>query len=149
MVCPRCDGQGLIYRVKVLNLGIELNTCDECEACWPISFTMLIENFKDMTVFLEEHGLTYEGAEIKDLGYIGLENERRRNFFATPKNDIIALVDEAWLMKEGPLSHDQGAYVIDMKRIVGTKGESIIKIIVKPGTSEIRTAYPVEIKEIL
>lgn len=146
MVCPRCDGQGLIYRAKVLDLDIELNICDECEACWPINLTMLVENFKDMTVFLEEHGLTYEKAEIEDLGYVGLENERRRNFFVTPKNGIIALVDEAWLMKGTPLPYDQGIYLIDMGRIIGTDGESAIKIIVKPGTSEIRTAYPVKVK---
>jgi hypothetical protein len=146
MVCPRCDNQGLICKVKVLNLGLELNVCDECDACWPINTTMRIDNFKDLTVFLEEHKLTYEEATIEDLGYLKLgEDKRQRTFFKVAGNELIMLIDEAWLMKGSPLSIDPGTYVIDMKRTIGTNGESTIKIIVKPGTAEIKTAYPVSI----
>ena len=34
MVCPRCDEQGLIYNAKIVDLGIIIKICDECEACW-------------------------------------------------------------------------------------------------------------------
>ena len=47
-------------------------------------------------------------------------------------------------MKDVPLIYDPGAYVINMKRIIGTNGESAIKIVVKPGTAEIKTAYPIK-----
>jgi hypothetical protein len=146
MICPRCDNQGLIYKAKVLNLDLELYICDECDACWPINQIIGINNFKDLTVFFEEHTLTYEDAEIEDLGYLNLNEEKRlRTFFNVSGNELIALVDEAWLMKGSPVPFDLGAYVIDMKRIIGTNGESVIKIIVKPGTAEIKTAYPVKI----
>jgi hypothetical protein len=72
--------------------------------------------------------------------------EKRRTFFNLPKDKIIALIDEAWLMKSAPLVFDQGAYIINMQRVIGTNGETAIKIIVKPGTAEIKTAYPVKIQ---
>jgi hypothetical protein len=145
MVCPRCDNQGLIYRANILNLGIELSVFDECDACWPKNQPLRIDNFKDLTVFLEEHKLTYESSEIEDLGYVDFtEEERRRTFFDTPRDEILALIDEAWLKKGDPLASDPGVYVTDMKRIIGTNGETAVTIIVKPGTAEIRTAYPVK-----
>jgi len=65
--------------------------------------------------------------------------------FNCAKNDILKLIDEAWSLKNLPLKEDPGAYVINMGRQIGTKGETGIKIIVKPGTSEIITAYPIKI----
>ena len=146
MICPRCDNQGLIYRAKVLSLEIILNICDECDACWPENQKMTINNFKDLTVFLEEHNIVYQDTEIIDLGYLEASlNERNRTFFNIPREEIISLIDEAWVMKEAPLTSDPGAYIINMKKIIGTNRESAIKIIVKPGTAEIKTAYPVKI----
>lgn len=48
-------------------------------------------------------------------------------------------------MKGNPLESDIAAYIIDMKRKIGLNGESAIKIVVIPGTSEILTAYPVNL----
>jgi hypothetical protein len=146
MICPRCDNQGLIYKAKILNLEIILNICDECDACWTEDQKITIDGFKDLTVFLEKHNLTYEETEIIDLGYIEPNTEKRKYaLFNVPREKIISLIDEAWSMKHAPLTNDPGAYVINMKRIIGTNGESSIKIIVKPGTTEIKTAYPVKI----
>jgi hypothetical protein len=147
MVCPRCDDQGLIYKIKVLNLDIKLYICDECDACWLEDQEVSITAFKDLTVFLEEHGLTYEDSEIEDLGYVDSNDKKRnRTFFNVPSNEIIALIDEAWLTKGNHLVNDPGTYVVNMRRIIGTNGESAIKIIVKPGTAEIKTAYPVSFR---
>lgn len=147
MICPRCDEQGLIYEGKVVNLGIRLYICDECEACWNKEQIISIKTFKDLTIFLEEHGLTYENSIIENLGYLDFNNDKRkRAFFRVEKNEIIALIDEAWLKRENHLPDDAGAYLIDMEKIIGTNGETAIKIIVKPGTAEIRTAYPVKLK---
>ena len=43
-----------------------------------------------------------------------------------------------------PLPNDPGAFVIPMNRVVGTGGETSIKIITRPGTNEIITAYPIK-----
>lgn len=46
-------------------------------------------------------------------------------------------------MLGAPLPNDPGAYIVPMGRTVGTAGESAVKIIVRPGTNQIITAYPV------
>lgn len=64
--------------------------------------------------------------------------------FSIPKEKIVALIDEAWTIKGNPLVSDLRAYLIDMKKVIGTNGETALKIIVRePGTPEIITAYPV------
>lgn len=62
--------------------------------------------------------------------------------FSVNKNELLGLVDEAWLKKGNPLPNDPGAYLVDMGKVIGTNGETTIKIIVKPGTNQIITAYP-------
>jgi hypothetical protein len=63
--------------------------------------------------------------------------------FNVERRKILALVDEAWGMRGASISGDPGAFVIRMGRTVGTAGESAVKIIVRPGTNQIITAYPV------
>jgi hypothetical protein len=65
--------------------------------------------------------------------------------FNVPKDEILKLIDEAWAMKGSPLISDSAVYIIDMKKSIGLNGESAIKIVVIPGTSEIITAYPVSL----
>ena len=69
MKCPRCDGQGLIYKARVPDMGMELYICDECEACWVHLEEISIKNFEDLLTFLEKNGLTYKDSRIEDLGY--------------------------------------------------------------------------------
>jgi hypothetical protein len=68
MLCPRCDGQGSIHQEKVLELGIILFICDECDACWTKVENIGKSNFKDLSAFLEEHGTSYEEATIEKIG---------------------------------------------------------------------------------
>ena len=63
--------------------------------------------------------------------------------FNVGRNKVLGLVDEAWSARGSALPKDPGAFVVPMGRVVGTQGESAVKIIVRPGTSEIITAYPV------
>lgn len=72
-------------------------------------------------------------------------NKKNHTVFSVSRDKIIDLLDEAWKIKGNPLSNDPGAYVIDMKRAIGTNGESAIKMIVKPGTTELITAYPIKL----
>ncbi len=64
--------------------------------------------------------------------------------FSMDRKEILGAVDEAWLKKGSPIEGDPGAYVVPMGRTVGTSGETSIKIIVRPGTSQVITAYPVK-----
>lgn len=62
--------------------------------------------------------------------------------FNVDKSKVLGLVDEAWLAKGSPHPDDPGAYIVPMGRAIGTAGEANIKIIIRPGTNKIITAYP-------
>jgi len=86
------------------------------------------------------------GNRVKHVLAHGTPNPSKASHtvFNVGSDEILGLVDEAWTMKGNPLTNDPGAYLVDMGRTIGTNGESTIKVIVKPGTSEIITAYPVK-----
>ena len=57
-------------------------------------------------------------------------------------DDALSLVDEAWMRRGVPDPNDSAAFVVDMGRVIGTAGETSIRVIVRPGTNQIPTAYP-------
>lgn len=63
--------------------------------------------------------------------------------FNVEKSKLIDLLDEAWGQRGLPLPNDPNAYIIHMGRGIGTAGETAIRVIVKPGTSEVITAFPI------
>jgi RHS repeat-associated protein len=64
--------------------------------------------------------------------------------FNVPRNEVLGLVDEAWVSAARvPILKDPGSFVTPMGRTVGTIGENAIKIIVRPGTNEVITSYPI------
>jgi predicted phosphoribosyltransferase len=63
--------------------------------------------------------------------------------FSVGRKEILSLVDEAWGMRGAALAKDAGSFIVSMGRVVGTQGETAVKIIVRPGTSEVITAFPV------
>ncbi|PRE37691.1 RHS repeat-associated core domain-containing protein, partial [Burkholderia cenocepacia] len=64
-------------------------------------------------------------------------------FCTCKKGGSLDLVDEAWAKRGRPLTDDPGAYVVPMGRVVGTAGETNVRIITRPGTNEVISAYPV------
>lgn len=68
--------------------------------------------------------------------------------FNVLKDKILGVVDEAWSMRSGvtPTLQKNGNQVfnIPMGRVVGTNGETLIRIVVKNGTSEVVTGFPVK-----
>ncbi len=85
MSCPVCEGQGNIYKAKVVDLGINIKICDECEACWTEDQVVTINNFKGLTTFLKDNGLKYDNADIENLEYITIpmNNPKIPIFFIT------------------------------------------------------------------
>ncbi|KPD08272.1 hypothetical protein AM501_11110, partial [Aneurinibacillus migulanus] len=63
--------------------------------------------------------------------------------FNVDKTKVLEIVDEAWMKKRQPLVNDPGTYIVPMERIVGTNSETAVRLVVKPGTNKIITAYPV------
>ncbi|HEY1028559.1 MAG TPA: hypothetical protein VGE28_13160 [Pseudomonas sp.] len=70
-------------------------------------------------------------------------NKTTHSVFNVGRKEILGLVDQAWLKKGSPVTGDPGAYIVPMGRIIGASGEANIKIIVRPSTNKIITAYPV------
>lgn len=68
IVCPRCNGNGLVYKSRVIELDLTIYICDECEASWE-NEELLINEFQDLSTFLEEKGLVYEDVRFIELGY--------------------------------------------------------------------------------
>jgi hypothetical protein len=67
--------------------------------------------------------------------------------FSVPEDQILDLVDEAWRNKGNPQVNPNGKgdiYIINMGKVIGTKGETKIQINTFQGTPEIISAYPVQ-----
>jgi hypothetical protein len=70
MFCQVYEGQGNIYKAVVVESGMIIKICDECEASWNENEPVTLQGFEGLTAFLKKNGLTYEGSTVKDLGYI-------------------------------------------------------------------------------
>lgn len=64
MICPRCDGQGYIYKSFLPDIGMVIIACDECDACWEEGEEISMKKFDDLTTFLERKGLVYGVTKI-------------------------------------------------------------------------------------
>ena len=64
--------------------------------------------------------------------------------FNVGKDKVLDLVDQAWSKRKNEVLGAPGEYIIAMKKVIGTNGERNIKIVVRPGASNIITAYPVK-----
>jgi hypothetical protein len=67
--------------------------------------------------------------------------------FAGNPRDVPSLIDKAWKKRGAPLPPEPGklydVFIVDMgAKIVGTKGETKIRIIMEPNSTNIVTAYP-------
>jgi RHS repeat-associated protein len=69
-----------------------------------------------------------------------------KSLFNVGKTKVLALIDESWSKKDTATTYvnrGNDVYEISMGRVVGTRGERKIRIVMKAGTSEIISAYPI------
>jgi hypothetical protein len=70
----------------------------------------------------------------------------KHSVFNVGRNEVVGLIDEA-RSKRGRSPRVSagvpGAFVVPMGRAVGTAGETAVRIVVRPGTNQMITAYPV------
>ena len=70
-------------------------------------------------------------------------DKRLHTVFSVSRKEVLPLIDEAWKKKGMPLANDPRTYLVDMKRVIGTNGETKIRIVVQTkGSNQITTAYP-------
>jgi hypothetical protein len=69
VVCPRCDGQGLVYKATLVPLKKDLLICDECEALWLDENELVHNAFKVLILYLGSYGFSYKDLAIKEDEY--------------------------------------------------------------------------------
>ena len=57
-------------------------------------------------------------------------------------NEIVELVDEAYVRRGAQNPTDPWAFDVPMGKAIGTTGETSIRIVIEPGTKNLKTAYP-------
>ena len=67
IVCPRCDGQGRLRRVRINATGQPILLCDECEAVWLSERDVTRTPWVDFRTHMAQFGLTGLWSEITEL----------------------------------------------------------------------------------
>lgn len=101
-------------------------------------------------VWMTPAGLDYglhrkDGNRIKHVLKHTVPNSNKavHTVFSVSRKEVLPLIDEAWKKKGAPLPNDSSAYVVEMGRVIGTNGETKIRIAVeKKGSNRIASAYP-------
>jgi filamentous hemagglutinin len=79
--------------------------------------------------------------------FVHIPNKPIHSVFDVQPNQIIPLLDEAWLTVQSlgikpKLEHGRAVYDVPMGRSIGTKSENVLRIVVESGTSKVVTAFP-------
>lgn len=75
IVCPRCDGNGLIYKVFIKQLPTYVYMCDECDVLCEDFSNMTLNNFQDFTTYLRTYGIAYSDAQLESIDYEWYQNK--------------------------------------------------------------------------
>jgi len=73
VVCPRCDGNGFIYKARIVELSMSVYICDECDALWQEEKKITVKDFVDSSTFLKNQGIKTK-FNIIELGYNWYKN---------------------------------------------------------------------------
>lgn len=101
--------------------------------------------------WLSSGGLKYVGLDKNGLNRV--EHVLRHtvaqgpghSVFSVPRNQVFGLLDEAYASAARvPVPGDPAAFITPMGRTVGTSGENAVRLILRPGTTEVISAYPVK-----
>ena len=57
MPCPRCDQQGTVHKVRIIETGEVVHVCDECDALRPSGVEVGRTGFHDFSSYVAPFGL--------------------------------------------------------------------------------------------
>ena len=66
ILCPFCDGNGLIYQAKIKNQNEVIYICDECDTIWH-SKDINENNCDNFENYMGKHGLEAIWGNLADL----------------------------------------------------------------------------------
>jgi hypothetical protein len=68
MLCPRCDQQGTVLKVRINATAEVVHLCDECDALWPDDVSVTATGFRDFSQYVAQFGLQGTWSEVTMLG---------------------------------------------------------------------------------
>ena len=69
VVCPICDGNGLIANIYVKKILKNIYICDECNVMWEEGDNFIKSTLKDSKIYLENNNCTYDDISFTDADY--------------------------------------------------------------------------------
>jgi len=66
VVCPRCDGNGLIFKTRLKYNKLTLYACGECDATWKRAEDIGVKPFLCLSTILDEYGIGWGNLEFVD-----------------------------------------------------------------------------------
>src|SRR5437868_14995537 len=103
MICPRCDGKGVVCRATVRGSGADVYVCDACKALWTHPQSIGPATFVDLAVFLQTHGAAggYAALTALDRNWDGSQAlDAARAAVAADPDDLPARLHLAGLLNE-------------------------------------------------
>ena len=98
IVCPRCDGNGTLYRMKIDGIENSIIVCDECEATWD-SWNKIWEPHMDLIVYLEKKGISYSKTIFSKPDYTWFRDESLRisdSYYECPLLNILIWMGDCY-----------------------------------------------------
>lgn len=69
VVCPRCNGNGLIMHAIISKSGHKFFICDECDAMWDYNNVIELKTFVQFQIWAENNQITFREYDILDEKY--------------------------------------------------------------------------------
>ncbi len=98
IVCPRCDGNGNLYRMKADGIDNSLIVCDECEATWD-SWNKIWEPHVDFNEYLGDKGISYTTTSYSEPDYMWFRDESLRisdSYYECPLLNILIWMGDCY-----------------------------------------------------
>ena len=69
IVCPLCDGEGIVEPILIKKLNLRCYACDECDATWFKIEDIDKKPCEEFSLLMEKHGLEPVASEVTNLDY--------------------------------------------------------------------------------
>ena len=128
------------------------STAAAVNSCPPRLHTLIYN--RTQKIWISARGLVYgqgsaHGNRVKHVldHLVARPSKRIHTIFTCTKNQLFALIDKAWISRigSGNFSRGKHTFIVEMGKVIGTAGETSIKLVVKyiNGKPHVITAYPV------
>jgi len=141
MHCPIPGCVGFVEKLRIHSTGEVIYVCDECDALWTRAEAMAPRRMEDYIGFMRSRRLSGLKTDIEWLTRAPAP-QAPAPAFLVDRRELIDLIDEAWARPHVPDPADRYVRHVDMGRVIGSRGETWIRLVVRTETSELIAAHP-------